>query len=154
MRVDRLLRVIALIAMLMLAPSPVLADHCGAAATVSPRSGPPGTTFIFETNLGAASDLRLYRNGRLVAAVALDGDSFVRYEIRTGPGDVGTWRARAEVRGQSECAAEATFTVGGTPDTSLSPELSSEPSASILIVVAIGLVAFATGIRRFGRGQG
>jgi hypothetical protein len=154
MRVDRLLRVISLVALLMLAPSPVLADHCGAAATVSPRSGPPGTTFTFETNLGAPSDLHLYRSGSLVATVALDSDAFVRYEIRTGPGDVGAWRARAEVRGQSECVAEATFTVGGTPDTSHSPESSREPGASILIVVVIGLAAFAAGIRRFGRVQG
>ena len=66
-------------------PAPASADHCGADATVSPASGPPGTTFVFRTNLGAPSELQVFRNERLVKVVPLDGQAFVRYRIRTGP---------------------------------------------------------------------
>src|SRR5512141_2047424 len=108
MRATYIALAIALGGLLLIAPSQVLADHCGATATITPTVGPPGTTFVFRTNLGAPSDLRMYRNGSLVDSVPLTGDGFVRYAIRTGPGDAGAWRARAVVRGSPDCAAEAT----------------------------------------------
>jgi hypothetical protein len=100
-------------------PAVVSADHCGAVGSITPVSGPPGTTFVFRTNLGAPSDLRIHRNERLVREVYLAGDADVRYRIRTGPGDAGTWRARAEVRGFPDCITELTFVVVGAPDTSI-----------------------------------
>ena len=102
-------------------PAPVSADHCGASATVTPSSGPPGTTFVFRTNLGAPSTLYLYRDDTLVRSVRLRGDGPVRFAIATRAGDSGTWRARAEVRGSPSCAAEASFRVLGAPDTATIP---------------------------------
>ena len=117
-RFDRLLRVAALTSVVLLSqPALASADHCGADATVSPASGPPGTTFVFRTNLGAPSELQVFRDEQLVKAVPLDGQAFVRYRIRTGPGDTGTWRAHAAVVGRPDCVAEASFSVVGPPDT-------------------------------------
>jgi len=138
---------LGLLVWLLTTPAIVLADHCGAGATVTPTSGPPGTKFVFETNLGAPSDLHLYRDGKLMRSVFLDDDDFVTYAIRTRAGDAGTWRARAEVRGQTECAAEATFTVVGTPDTSTASESSPRSLPWGLALVA-GAVAGAVAFRR------
>jgi hypothetical protein len=133
-------------------PAAVSADHCGAAATISPSSGPPGTTFVFRTNLGAPSDLRLYRNDRLVAEQFLDGEAFVQYDITTESGDEGRWRARAEVRGQPECAAEASFVVLGAPDTSTASTPSTASSTVVPAVVLALLAGFGLGLRRSPRG--
>ncbi|HEX5589688.1 MAG TPA: hypothetical protein VFX65_05310 [Candidatus Limnocylindrales bacterium] len=129
-------------------PGPALADHCGADATISPPTGPPGTTFVFRTNLGAPSDLRVYRNGRLVRDVYLAGDGFVRYRIRTVAGDTGDWRARAEVRGSPECAAEVSFTVIGPPDTSIRfhDTLGSSRPLTLAIIWAPALAAFVAAL--------
>lgn len=133
----RLVRILALVAVLALGlAEPVAADHCGSDATVSPTSGPPGTTFVFRSYLGAPSELRVYRNDVLVRQVELPGQGFERYRIRTGPGDAGSWRARAEVVGRPDCAAEATFTVIGAPDTST--DLRGDQSPPIGTAVAIG----------------
>ncbi len=139
-------------------PSTVSADHCGGVATISPSWGPPGTTFVFRTNLGAASDLSLYQDGRLVRTVYLRGSGFVRYAIRTTEADRGRWRARAEVRGHPECAAQATFTVGGAPETdapaTLDPVDGGAP-ASPVILVGAALTSFWIALRRLGgRGRG
>jgi hypothetical protein len=90
MRGTRPTLMLLFLGVLGLNPASVSADHCGAAATVTPSSGPPGTTFVFRTNLGAPSMLRLYRDGTLVRSAALDGDGPVRFAIRTGAGDSGT----------------------------------------------------------------
>jgi hypothetical protein len=149
MRLGRLARVVPVGAMLLAlaVPSPVTADHCGAAATIAPISGPPGTTFVFRTNLGAPSDLRVYRNG-LVKEAFLEGDGDVRYDIATASRDAGQWRARAEVRGQTDCAAEAAFTVLGTPNTSAANAPPSSPGFSLLITIAAGVAAFGLALRR------
>jgi hypothetical protein len=131
----------------LMAPAGVLADHCGADATITPPSGPAGATLVFETNLGAPSDLRLYRNGRLIRTVFLTSSDFVRYEILTKAGDAGAWRARAEVRGKPACFAEATFNVLGTPDTSTVP-LQPGPPPIAAALAAIGTVAIGLRIRR------
>ncbi len=144
----RLVGVLSLVGFFLLVPAPVLADHCGAGANVSPPSGPPGTTFVFSTNLGARSDLYLYRNGHLVATVVLDNDDFVSYRIKTGPGDAGEWRARAEVRGQTECAAEASFTVLSAPDTSTTPEPVTGLGGRLLVGIAASLAGLSLGLRR------
>lgn len=147
MRRTRFALLLPLLVVLAVAPSPVLADHCGAGATITPRSGPPGTTFVFRTNLGAPTDLHLYHDGTLVRSVFLDDSDFVRYAIKTGAGDAGSWRARAEARGFPDCAAEATFTVVGTPDTSTDPPPSpGEPSW--LFEALAGGIAFLLALRR------
>lgn len=147
-RLQRLLSVAAFIAVLVLGgPAKVSADHCGAVGSITPASGPPGTTFVFRTNLGAPSDLRIYRNERLVREVFLAGDADVRYRIRTGPGDAGTWRARAEVRGFPDCIMELTFVVVGAPDTSTRPIPTSSIPGGVWIAVA-SLVAFLLVIGR------
>jgi hypothetical protein len=149
MRPRRLVLVLSLLAVLALMPAPVLADHCGADATVTPASGPAGTTFVFSTDLGAPSELSLYRDGTLVRSVSLDASGPVRYEIRTGTGDAGSWRARAEVRGSPGCAAEATFTVVGTPDTSTDAPPDSRPALWLAVLLA-GAIASALVLRRSG----
>jgi hypothetical protein len=146
MRLRRLALLVPVIALLAIAPTPALADHCGAAATITPSSGPPGTHFVFETNLGAPSDLHLYRDSTLVRSVFLDDSDVVSYAIETGSGDAGSWRARAEVRGQTGCAAEATFTVVGTPDTSTEPV--SSPAGPLWLLLALAGAAFATALMR------
>ena len=148
MRLTHVARALSLGTLLLLAPSPVLADHCGGSATITPALGPPGTTFVFRTNLGAPSDLNLYRNGALVKSVALTGAGDVRYSIRTGPGDAGSWRARAETRGNADCAAEATFKVVRAPDTSTDPEPRGDAPLWI-ILIAIGSAAVFVGLSRF-----
>lgn len=143
----RLAFTVAWLVGLLIAPATVFADHCGATATVTPASGPPRTTFVFRTNLGAPSDLHLYRNGTLVRSVALDGNGFVTYAIRTSAADLGTWRARAVVRGQGGCAAEATFTLIGTPDTSTINE-PAVPSVPWAVAPIAGAIAWAFGFQR------
>lgn len=148
-RLGRLLAATLPVALLVLwLPTSALADHCGADATISPTAGPPGTTFVFRTNLGAPSDLRVYRNDTLVREVYLAGDGFVRYRIRTTAGDVGAWRARAEVRGFPDCAAEVSFTVIGPPDTSVGTHgpLVPPPSSGTTLIWAAGLAAFIAGL--------
>jgi hypothetical protein len=132
---------------LLLAPASAMADHCGAAATVTPASGPAGTEFVFETNLGAPSDLRLYRNGAEIRSAFLDDADFVTYVIATGPGDLGTWLARAEVRGDEECSAEATFIVAGPPDTSTAATHAPPGAPPLLFVVLAGVGAFLMALR-------
>jgi hypothetical protein len=154
MRAIHVASALALFALLLIAPSHVLADHCGATGTITPSHGPPGTIFVFRTNLGAPSDLSLYRNGSPVRSVTLPGDGFVRYAIRTESGDEGTWRARAVVRGSPDCAAEVTFAVGGPPDTATASDrlLPKQPGGApvSLILVAAGLAAFLVALSRFG----
>lgn len=141
MRRTRVSLLLPLLVALAVAPTPVLADHCGADATITPRSGPPGTTFVFKANLGEPSDLHLYRDGALVRSVFLDDRDFVRYAIRTGAGDAGSWRARAEARGSPDCAAEATFTVVGTPDTSTEDAPSPAASSWVFVALAGGIAS-------------
>jgi hypothetical protein len=144
-RLDRFLSVAGFILIIVLwQPPAVSADHCGAAATISPASGPPGTTLVFRTNLGSRSDLRIYKGDRLVREVALDGSGDVRYRIGTAPGDAGVWRARAEVRGRPDCGAEVSFAVVGPPDTSVRPDDRATRSEMPGTVLTIGaaLVAF------------
>jgi hypothetical protein len=152
MRLIHLASALALCALLPLAPSPVLADHCGSSATMTPAVGPPGTIFVFQTNLGAPSDLDLYRNDLLVKSVPLTDSGPVRYPIRTGPGDSGAWRAHAAIRGRPDCVAEASFAVVGPPDTSTASDpLLPTPSSGALVwimLVAAGLGAFV-GLWRF-----
>lgn len=153
MRFDRraLLAPMAALLLTIAVPMSVLADHCGGAATITPASGRPGTTFVFRTNLGAASDLRVYRNEDLVREVFLEGDGYVRYDIKTAAGDAGSWRARAEVRGQTECAAEVSFIVSGTPETSTSDPPISPTAPAGLVALAAGVAAFGLAIRRLSR---
>jgi hypothetical protein len=129
--------------LLIVTAAPAMADHCGAKATVRPASGPPGTVFVFRTNLGAASNLTLYRDGEAQRTVFLRGDGFVRYDIATGRGDLGSWLARAAVHGHDHCRGEATFTVVGAPDTSAAPPAPS-PIAAVVLLVA-GLIGFGLG---------
>ncbi len=122
LRTRTLPRLLALAILLGLAaPASTFADHCGAGATITPPSGPPGTTFVFSTNLGASSDLRVYRNEVQVQQAVFEGTGAITYAILTSPGDSGQWRVRAEVRGQADCAADASFLVVGAPDTSTEP---------------------------------
>jgi hypothetical protein len=148
MRLTHVARALSVCTLLLLAPSPVLADHCGSSATITPVVGQPGTTFVFRTNLGTPSELDLYRNGALIRSVALSGSGDVRYSIQTGPGDAGAWRARAEARDNADCAAEATFKVVGAPDTSTDPKPRGDAPAWI-ILVAIGLGPLFVGLSRF-----
>jgi hypothetical protein len=139
-------------------PSAASADHCGAPATISRPWGPPGTTFVFRTNLGAPSDLFLYQDGRLVRSISLPGDGAIRYAIRTTAADGGRWRARAVVRGSPGCAAETSFTVGDAPDTDASAEpgwveKGSSPWPSPWILASAALTAFWMAFRRTGGGQ-
>lgn len=102
----------------MACPAPILADHCGADATVTPPSGPAGTTFVFATNLGEPSDVYVYRDGSQMAKAYIpDSDDFT-YAIPTEPGEAGSWKVHAQLRSSPDCAAEATFTVLGSMDTS------------------------------------
>ena len=152
-RWDRLLAAAALTSIVLLSqPALASADHCGADATVSPASGPPGTTFVFRTNLGAPSELQVFRDERLVKVVSLDDHGFVRYRIRTGPGDAGTWRAHAAVVGRPDCVAEVSFSVVSPPDTATLASTGAplrEAGAATLIAVA-GWVAFLLVIGRAG----
>lgn len=143
----RVLLVLALLAMVgMASPSSVIADHCGADATISPQAGPPGTTFVFTTDLGAPSDLRLFRDERPIKTVFLAGDGFVTFQIVTGRNDSGRWRARAEVRGSPDCVAEAFFVVLEAPDTSTSPSAGRLLAGAL--IVGAGILAFTLALVR------
>jgi hypothetical protein len=134
----------ALIALSAISPTAILGHHCEAIANVTPELGPPGTTFRFETNLGATSDLYLFKDDVLVRSEYLDDSDFVSHPISTGPGDSGTWRARAEVRGRPECWAEAGFTVGTS---SLLPGILAG-AALVLVTLAIVGVGLLVALRR------
>jgi hypothetical protein len=109
----------ALMVLLTLAaPAPMLADHCGADATVTPPSGSAGTTFVFATNLGEPSDVYVYRDGSLVAQAYIPDSGDFTYAIATGSGDDGSWRVHAQLRSSPDCAADAAFIVLGSLDTS------------------------------------
>jgi hypothetical protein len=145
----RIIRVLAIasVAILVLAfPRPSLADHCGGIASVEPSAGPAGTTFVFRTNLGAATNVYLYHDGELVRTDARSGTGSVTYRIRTGPGDEGRWRVRAAVQGHEECSSHARFRVTGPPDTS-TPGRSPGGWTSGLALLAGG-IAFAWAVRR------
>jgi hypothetical protein len=105
--------------LVLLASSSVAADHCGGTATVEPESGPSGTTFVFTGDVGAASNLRVFRNDQPIGSASFAGEGLVRYEIETQSGDGGLWRVRLEARGSPDCGTEATFTVVDVPDTSV-----------------------------------
>lgn len=138
-------RLLALAILLGLsAPTSVFADHCGAGAIVTPSSGPPGTTFVFSTNLGAPSELRAYRNEVQVQQAVFEGTGAITYAILTSPGDSGQWRVHAEVRGQADCAADASFLVVGAPDTSTEPaETRSIGTPAVVWIVTIVLLTTA-----------
>lgn len=130
------------------APTSAFADHCGAGANVTPSSGPPGTTFVFSTNLGASSDLRVYRNEVLVRQEVFEGTGAITYAILTSPGDSGQWRVHAEVRGQADCAADASFLVVGAPDTSTEPAETRWIGPSAIALITTLLFVLATAWRR------
>jgi len=131
------------------APAQVLADHCGADATVTPPSGPVGTTFVFATNLGEPSDLSVYRDGSLVAEASIPDSGSFTYPIPTGPVDAGSWRVHAQLHSSPECAADATFTVLGSPDTSTASPTPSPGWLGPLVLLA-GALGFACVWRRRG----
>ena len=116
-------------ALLVLAvPAAVQADRCGGRATVDPESGPPGTAFVFRTNVGASSDLTLTKNGEVVGVVPLNGSGDVSFTYTSQPGDEGEWVATALVRSAPDCGAEARFTVTGLA----SPALGGTAASPIL----------------------
>ena len=145
----RFIRVLAIasVAILVLAfPRSSLADHCGGIATVEPSAGPAGTTFVFRTNLGGATKLYLYHDGKLVRTDTRSGTGSVTYRIRTASGDEGRWRVRATALGQEGCSSRASFRVTRLPDTS-TPETSPDGWTSGLVLLAGG-IAFAWTVRR------
>ena len=131
----------------------VYADHCGGAASVDPISGPAGTAFVFRTNVGAPSDLSIFHDGRPVRQAYLPRSGDVSYVIRTSQGDDGTWRIRAAVRGHEVCYAEATFTVGGLPETSTLSTRSPSAKTDVFVVGGLGGLAFALTLRRWRRAR-
>jgi hypothetical protein len=145
----RLIRVLAIAGagLLVLAtPTVSLADICGGIATVAPSSGPAGTTFLFRTNQGAATNVYVYHDGKLVRTDRLVVDGFVSYRIRTDNGDEGGWRVRAAVQGHQQCYGEARFHVTGVPDTSTVENGGSRWPVALAILV--GAFAFVCTFRR------
>jgi hypothetical protein len=134
-------------------PSVIRADGCYGTASVSPTSGPIGTTFVFASNLGISGDpstLRLYHNGALVRTVRFrGGGSHVdRYRIRTAASDVGEWQAVAA--NSPQCHTNTVrFSVTGLPASdatasnsavsSAGAERSSDSAAESLLLAA-GLI--------------
>lgn len=94
--------------------SAAYADMCGGSASVAPDHGPPGTTFVFSTNVGAPSDLTLYHDGAWAGSEFLPGSGDVSYSIHSTTADIGHWRARAAVFNHPECFGEAEFDVDGS----------------------------------------
>jgi hypothetical protein len=138
----------ALFALVALAaPSPTTADMCGGTAAVEPASGEAGTVFVFDGNVGAPSDLWLFRNDQSAGHVFLAGDGFVRYAIQTQPGDGGEWRAHAAVRGSPECGAEALFTVVEAPEQAATTDMLPWLALPLILVVA-GVTGLALALRR------
>jgi hypothetical protein len=114
---------VAVAALWSLAPTQVArADRCGGPAAVDPVVGPVGTEFVFTTNVGAPSTLRLFHDGQPIRVVPLDGVGDVSYTFVSQLGDEGSWAATAEVRSATFCGSEATFTV-------LPPDAASVPSS-------------------------
>ncbi len=141
---------VAVAALWSLAPTQVArADRCGAPAAVDPAVGPVGTEFVFTTNLGDPSTLRLFHNGQPARAVPLDGDGDVSYTFVSEPGDEGSWAATAEVRSATFCRSEATFTVlppdaGSVPSSpTASPNSSGRGSNSVSTPPPVALAAMA-----------
>jgi hypothetical protein len=146
MRLSRSIAVVALFLIALAFPEATLADHCGGAATVEPASGSAGTTFVFRTNQGAATNIYLYRNGKLVRTDTIAGTGSVSYRIRTQAGDEGRWRVRAAVQGQEECHGDATFRVTAIPDTATADPASGGPTLPVVGLLAAG--GFLLGWRR------
>lgn len=138
----------------LMMPAIALADRCGGPASVTPERGPPGTRFVFETNVGAPSDLRLFRDGTVVASVALEGSGLVRYSFVPTAADIGHWYAQAVVRSNPACFGEAEFDVDPAQ-----PEIGKDPRngaslaylafALLVALMVIGLVVL--GWRRVRR---
>jgi hypothetical protein len=121
-------------------PAIVRADHCGADGLVAPTSGMAGTAFVITPQLGSPTDLRLYRDGRLVGKVYL-ADGGVHTFIAK-PGDEGRWEARAWLRSQPECRSMMGFAVLPLPDTATADP---RPGASLgqLLAALASLLALA-----------
>ena len=148
MSLARAAAALSIAALVFLAPSAALADHCGGGASVTPASGPPGTTFVFQAYLGTTSELSLYREGKLVRSMVLHEPE--RYSIETQAGDAGSWRARAVANGNPDCIAEATFIIVGTPDTSTRPD---RPAGALPWLIAAGFAGLLVGLRRFAKAR-
>lgn len=146
MRLVRVLGMVSAGLLVLATPSVGLADICGGIATVAPSSGPAGTTFLFRTNQGAATNVYVYRDGKLVRDAKLAGDGFVSYRIRTSTGDAGKWRVRAAVQGHEQCYGEARFQVTGVPDTST--VATSTSGSPVALPVLAGALAFICMLRR------
>ncbi len=145
-RLRLLAQVGAIAATLLVALGPVgasiaSADSCGSDATITPASGPPGTTFVFRTNLGEPSDIYVYRNGHLVKTDFDPGNADIRYEVTANA--PGRWRVRAELRSSPQCAAEATFVVVGTPDTATAGPIEGGSTSGWPLAVLVSLIAGA-----------
>jgi hypothetical protein len=125
-------------------PATASADHCGAAGAVTPASGPGGTTFVFETNLGDDADIRIARDGVVVIRDRVQTDGTIRYEIRTRSGDAGDWTVDAALVGHPGCRAEASFTVTGLPGTSTAARVDAAATATSVQLGLLVLVAVAT----------
>jgi hypothetical protein len=157
----------AVAALWSLVPQDARADRCGGPAAVNPAVGPVGTEFVFTTNLGAPSTLRLFHDGQPARVVPLDGDGDVRYTFVSEPGDEGSWVATAEVRAATFCRSEAMFKVlpsevgaveGPSSSPTSSPTDSDNPSmlpwvvlAATVVVAFVGLAWWAVLLRRRSR---
>jgi hypothetical protein len=116
-RLPTLAALLVLVMLWILLPAQsALADHCGALGTVHPEFGTPGTTYIFRTNLGEPSTVRLFHDGELVRTI-VDADGQIALRIHTGVGDEGAWTVKAAITGDPVCSSTAHFTVGTSPET-------------------------------------
>lgn len=141
-RIRRSLALVSTLSLLLLAfasVSPVAAqdaDDC--VLKVQPRSGAPGTEFVFTGSGYTPARIVLKREGapsKTVQVTAGDEDSFT-IRLIAGPNDGGTWKATAiEPDG---CRAVVSFTVGLPPTSTMDAADDGTRSAALAGFAALG----------------
>ena len=128
--------VLAALLLLTLAAAPVAAQG-DCSLTVTPRSGPPGTQFVFTGTGFTSTSMTLTRQGEPPRTLDLtaDTDPFT-VKLIGGEGDAGKWHAVAE-----GCSKGTTFRVTLPPTaTSLNAGSGSTEDRSP-VIAAFGLLA-------------
>lgn len=151
----RFLRVLPLVAILLLWPSSrTSADVCSAIMSVSPRTGPAGSTFTFVLNKVFADEaltLRIYHAGVEVKVLHTGNHTVTAAFTPTVPGH---WSARAEVTGAPVCHTRLMhFVVLGEPDTATAVADSSSPVPALGVAWIAGSLVGAAMVFKVRRRQ-
>ena len=130
---------------LTIAAAPVAAqDDC--AMSVKPKSGGPGTEFVFAGSGFEPTRIVLRQADGPAKTVTVTPSDTGEFEVRlvAGKGDTGAWRATAVEPGV--CRASASFSVGLPPTSTVDPAEDGMRGAALAGFAALGGLFVAAGV--------